>query len=64
MCHSSNKKHVCVQVHKMYAGMLDVYLYNGNRQALDIAINMTDVWLIPYVSLRRSDMPRSIMPPS
>ena len=34
----------------MYAGMLDVYHYNGNQQALDIVINMTDVWLTPYVS--------------
>ena len=43
--------HGCVQIHKMYAGMLDVYHYNGNQQALDVVINMTDVWLIPYVSM-------------
>lgn len=42
---------VRVQVHKMYAGLLDVYHYNGNQQALDIVINMTDIWLIPYVSM-------------
>lgn len=45
-----NPEHVHVQIHKMYAGMLDVYHYNGNQQALDIVINVTDVWLIPYVS--------------
>ena len=38
-------------MHKIFAGVLDVWMYNGNQQALSIATTLTDEWLIPYVML-------------